>query len=348
MNTISVPHNRLTHDETEVTFVMEVIRSGRWACGVKVKEMELELSSLTGMPFAVGVASGSAALRLALKSLNIKPGDQVIVPAYSCVALANAVLSLEAIPLAVDVEEESWNIDPLKVSMKMNRNVKAIIAVNTFGYPANIEQLKSFNIPVIEDCSHGFQRGASKTFETAISDICVFSFYATKLIAAGEGGAVLCKTKESYDNLMSWRDYTDKKPSGSNFNDKMTDIEASLASCQLGRLETVLNERSKRAAIYEENIKNIDFLKAPLSHKRRIWYRYAVQCMDIDAQKLITECTKSDVNVCRPVDPWLSPQEFVSLPVAQKAYKNIVSLPLFPTLSVEEQNHVISTIQKVY
>src|SRR5690349_10650387 len=110
-----IPHNRLTFDENEVKAVAEVVRSGYWAGGPQVLRLEATLAKLVGVQFAVGVGSGLSALRLALKSLGVGAGDEVIVPAYSCVALPNAVLSLQAMPVPVDVQAPDWNIDPKAV-----------------------------------------------------------------------------------------------------------------------------------------------------------------------------------------------------------------------------------------
>ena len=153
---INIPHNRLTFDAKETNAVLDVIESGHWACGEKVDQLETVLTQIFNRKYAVCVSTGFSALRLALLSLGIKSGDEVIIPAYCCVALVNAILASGGTPIPVDIMEGSWNINPYLVDKAINKKTRAIIAVHTFGYPAMIYDLCQMNIPVIEDCAHGF------------------------------------------------------------------------------------------------------------------------------------------------------------------------------------------------
>ena len=210
--TKSIPHNRLTIGDQEVTAVTEVIRSGYWSFGDKNLKLEEQLAKLFVRKFGVAVSSGSSALLLTLLHLKLRATDKVIIPAFSCVAIANAVLASGARPVVVDVEPGTWNLDIKKASEFIDDNVKAIIIVNTFGYPVNIPELRTLGVTIIEDCSHGFKFDSVSNTVNSDADFCVLSLYATKLLAGGEGGAILFNDKEAYENLTYMRDYTDKVP----------------------------------------------------------------------------------------------------------------------------------------
>ena len=151
-----IPHNRITWDSAETAAAAAAVQSGQWTCGPRVAALEQELARRAGVQHAVCVASGVSALRLALRALAIGPGAAVLVPAYSCVALANAVLACEGRPVCVDVEPGAWNLAPEAAEASRSTAPKAVIAVDTFGMPARIERLRRLGAPVIEDCAHAF------------------------------------------------------------------------------------------------------------------------------------------------------------------------------------------------
>ena len=341
---MNVPHNRLTFSDDEVEAVASVVRSGNWIGESKLSEMEQTLCDMFGVSQAVGVGSGLAALRLALLALGVKHGDNVLVPAYSCVALANAVLSIGAIPVAVDVDELSLNIDPRKADMLMNDRTTAVIAVNTFGFPAAIDELKATGLKVIEDCSHGFACGDNETAWSLTGDAMVFSFYASKLIAGGEGGVVLTSDKNIARFVTEWRDYTDKSPNDKRLNDKLTDIEAALVLCQLSRLPDMLCARRRLARRYSELLCDMIGTKLPMAKDTRVWYRYTVQVESNRLLQIIDTMRGEGVSVCRPVEWWLEDSR-TGHEIARNAWETTLSLPLYPTLTDKEQNYVCDTFE---
>ena len=333
LSRILVPHNRLTFDKQEIRAVTEVIKSGMWASGSKVQQLEKELCITTNRKYSVCVGSGLGAIRLSLLALGIKTGNEVIVPAYSCVALANAVMSTGAIPIPVDITLGDWNIDPIEVGRHINSRTKAIISVHTFGVPSDIDKLKEFGIPVIEDCAHalGIEPLGS------LGDITVTSFYATKLAGGGEGGAILTDNKDIADFVRGWRDYGDQPPSATRLNDKMTDIEASLTITQLRRLPSMIRKRKEIAQRYKELL----HLTIPDINKKRIWYRYVVVVSN--ANETIKKMRECRIIAEKPVEYWPTTR----FPVAYKAYEKLVSLPLYPTLNEYEQDEVCSAFNSI-
>lgn len=328
-----VPHNRLTYGPEEVAAAGAVVASGHWAAGERVAELERRLAGLAGVEHAVCVGSGVAALRLTLLALGVGPGAKVAVPAYSCVALANAALSVGATPVAVDVEERTWNLDPDRVE-----GAAAVIAVHTFGTRARLAPLRG-TVPVIEDCAHAFGlRGLGSGGDAAI-----LSFYATKLIGAGEGGAVLTGSRRIADAVRAHRDYADQPPDGSRLNDRLNELAAALALCQLDRLGDMLEARARLAARYGRLLASAgDALGLPVESGDRAWYRYAVELHGIAVDAAVAGLARAGVHADAPVFDWRPPGS--AAPVADRAYATLLSLPLYPTLRDEEQDRVAAAL----
>lgn len=338
-----VPHNKITFDENEIKAATAALESGYWAGGPRLQAMEEKLAAMFGASDrAVGVGSGLAALRIALLALGVGKGDEVIIPAYSCVALANAVLSIGAVPVAVDSAPGSENIDASQITP--NPKTKAIIAVNTFGQPCDIKALKEIGVPVIEDCSHGYAVDEEFAPRSLQSDIAIFSFYATKLIAGGEGGAIVSADRNILEFCRDWRDYTDKAPDAGRLNDKMTDIEAALVLAQLESLEPRLQMREKAVQFYHENL-SLSANAKPATDQPRIWYRYCVS-MDQEIDALIEQLEQRGIAARRPVENWLG-VGIKDYPNAEKAFQTMLSLPLYPAITGEELKEVCQHINEV-
>jgi len=341
-----VPHNRLSFGEEEVASVVAVVRSGYWAQGPQVAELERKLAGIAGFSHAVCVSSGSAALRLALMAIGVSEGDAVLVPAYCCVAVPNSVLALGAKPVPCEVSPHDFNISKDAAARSLrSSSIKAIIAVNTFGSfaPASFDG----RVPVIEDGSHGlpfFFSGGRRNGGPAMA---VMSLYATKLIAAGEGGAIFTESKERADFLRGWRDYADGPPHRLRLNDKMSDVEAGIALAQVGRLMAALEQRARIAEEYGRALSPIaaatGAISLPPQTSDRIWYRYAVRVKAEICEAVIARVREYGVWLERPVSQWhYSPAG--ELPGAEECYRSVVSLPLYPSLTRAEQRLVVSSV----
>jgi perosamine synthetase len=338
---MTIPHNRLSHGDAEVEAISRVVRGGHWAMGHEVRQLETELSDRTGWSGGACVGSGSAALRLCLRASGVGPGDEVIIPAYSCVALANSILACGAVPVAADILPVDWTIDPVDVGRLVTERTKAVVAVNNFGVPADLAALGGFGCFLIEDLAHGFV----DVDQIRKPDAAITSFYATKMIAGGEGGAVLCDHAEILANIRDWRDYTDREAGNFRMNDKMTDLSASLARCQLARIDDFVERRRQLAAAYDAVFAPLanQGLSLPSHCAGRIWYRYAITTR-FEAQTLIDALARRGVAAAQPVRDW-RPRGTRSSPVSDEAYRRVVSLPLYPTLSEHEQAIVIGAVQ---
>ncbi|MEX0955331.1 MAG: DegT/DnrJ/EryC1/StrS family aminotransferase [Rhizobiaceae bacterium] len=339
-----VPHNRLTHDFQEVAAVERVVRSGHWATGPETQFFEAELAYFVGRRRCIAVGSGLAALRLALLTIGARSEDEIIIPAYGCVALANAVLACGAKPVTADVIPGAWTLDPASVANLVGKHTKGIVAVHTFGVAARIDELRRFGIPVIEDCAHGLSRDHMGTN----ADIAITSLYATKLLGAGEGGALLGNDDSVLDAAANMRDYTDQAPSAFRMNDKLTDLEAALARVQLAKLDTLIDQRRLHAQFYSQafaDLEDSDVISLPVDDDNRIWYRYAIQLRQHDVETVISRLRDQSIGAEQPVWPWEPTNG--NLRHADQAYRTLLSIPLYPTLTGEERGSVVAAVRQV-
>lgn len=340
----NVPHNRLTHGEEEAAAVSDVVSSGQWAEGCSVGKLEELLAEISGRRAAVCVGSGLSALKLGLLALGVGDGDEVIVPGYSCVALANAVLSVGATPRPAGVTSGDGNLDPQHVVSLLSKKTKAIIAVHTFGLPVALASLMGLGVPVIEDCAHALGVRIGGRPIGSLGTISVTSLYATKLVGSGSGGAVLLDDVQKEILVRKMRDYVDQPACGLRGNDKMSNIDAALGLTQLRRLDGMVVARRKRAERYQKILGKIRSrtggFNLPKNDRERIWYRFVIEMTSTKAADIIDTMRAYGVTADKPVHCWLSTEQLRDCPGASTAYDRFVSIPLYPTLTEEEQDRV--------
>ncbi|MFA4932791.1 MAG: DegT/DnrJ/EryC1/StrS aminotransferase family protein, partial [Caldisericia bacterium] len=186
-----IPHSKPTLDQRDYNAVLRVLQSGQISQGEYVKRFEANLSEFVGVKGGVATNSGTSALHLALLALEVGKGDEIILPSYVCTALLNAINYVGATPVLVDIEPDSFNLDAKRVKESLTEKTKAIIVPHLFGLPADMEELQSFGIPLIEDCAQALGATYKGKQAGSFGALSIFSFYATKVIASGEGGMVL-------------------------------------------------------------------------------------------------------------------------------------------------------------
>lgn len=342
-----IPHSRLRLSEEAIQAAAAVLRSGHLAHGEVARRLEKRWCDETGMVAAAAVGSGMAALRLALLAVGVGAGDEVVVPAYSCVALLNAPLSLGAQPVLADVGRDDWTLDVADVGSRISSRTRAVVAVDLFGQPARIAELQALGPPVVEDCAHGIGGQTSAGPFGGGSAVSISSFYATKMIGAGEGGIVAARDMSVIQRVREARDYGDQLPDGHHLNDKMTDVEAAVALEQLERLPETLAVRAVLAQRYDQLLTSAvpDKVVLPRAADGRIWYRYAVRLLDADAETVCARMAVQGVRAEQPVwDLRGSPQWRADLTVTSEAFDRVVSLPLYPGLRPDEQDRVAATL----
>jgi len=344
--------------------LLEAFRSG-WISskGPHVKTFEVALAGYFGRRHSLAVSSGTAALHLSLIALGVGPGDEVIVPDLTYIAVANAVLYCGATPVVSDVQSDSWCMDPLSVASLVTRKTKAIIAVHGFGHPLDLDPVlsiaKAAGIPVIEDVSQAFgARYRGKLIGTA-GDISVHSFFANKIITTGEGGAIVTDNEELNDKIALLRNHCESPlrkylHSAIGFSYRMTSLQAALGLSQLSRIQEILAKRQRLLSDYRGMLKEIPDIVVNPACDWATPVNWMV-CLNIgpripsstDAQKWFQN---SGIEV-RPAFLPLSLQPSLSgritkpeTPVSHGLYSKILMLPSGSNL---EQNEIADVCNKI-
>jgi len=285
---------------------------------------------------AAAVSSGTTALQLTLLGLGIGPGDEVIIPSYVCAALWHAVRAAGAEPVLADCTGDTFNICPVDAKERITDRTRAIIVPHLFGQSADLDPLLSFGVPVIEDCAQSlgslYRSHPTGSFGTAA----VFSFYATKMIAAGEGGMVVSRDDRLISLIRDLRDYDEKDDLCLRLNAKLTDLQAALALSQLGKLPDFIARRRVIAGRYDRVLEHCG-LTPPCRRDDRdhIFFRYVLLTEAAEAFMAAMEnrgviCRRP---VFRPLHRYLGQTGF---PMTDKIWQCAVSLPLYPGLTEEE------------
>ncbi|MEM3702964.1 MAG: DegT/DnrJ/EryC1/StrS aminotransferase family protein [Candidatus Bathyarchaeia archaeon] len=343
-----IPHSRPLIEEDDIKAVAEVLASGHIAQGEKVKEFENAVANFVGVKHAVACSSGTAAIHLALNSLNIKEGDEVIMPSYVCSSPYFATSYTGAKPIIADIDLSDLNISIKSVHKRTSTKTKAIIMPHMFGTPAEIEEFLDLGVHIIEDCAQSLGAKYKNKLVGSFGDLAVISFYATKMITTGEGGMILTNNSELYYKILDVRDY-DKKPLAPiKYNYKMTDFQAALGISQLKKLHHFIKRRLKIATLYNEKISGygVKLLRVP-DYKESVFYRYVI--MVKEAEKVRMEALKNGIVFERPVYSPLH-KSFPSLkcPSSDEAYKKALSIPIYPSLREDEISQITSAFDKIF
>ena len=338
-----IPHSRPTLGTEEIKAVSKVIASGHIAEGAVVKEFEQKFADYLNVKHAVATNSGTSALHLALLALEVGPGDEVIIPSYVCCALLNAVNYAGATAVLADICPNTYNLDAADVKKRLSSRTKAIIVPHLFGMAADLNPLLALDVPIIEDCAQAvgavYNQRPVGTFGVAA----IYSFYATKVITTGEGGMVVCNAKDIAERIRDLKTYDQKDDYKIRFNYKMSDIQAVLGLAQLEKLNAILRRRKAIAEQYTRAFKVLD-LNLPPDDSGQIFFRYVIG-LKADSKPGIEALSRKGIGCDRPVYLPLHRQiKLKGYPVTEKAWKNSLSLPIYPSLSDEAVTRVIDAV----
>lgn len=288
-----IPLAKPSLGKEEIKAVTSVLKSGVLGLGPKLGEFETEFAKYIGSKYAVAVNSGTSALHMCVKALGIGPGDEVITTPFSFVASSNPIIMEGARPVFVDIEEDTYNIDPEKIENVITSRTKALLIVHLFGRPCNMDKImkiaKKHNLPVIEDACEAigakFKGKKVGTFGT----LSVFAFYPNKQMTTGEGGMILTEDKNLYYLLRSLRNQG-RNEDGEwcthvrlGYNYRLDEMSCALGIEQLKKIPSFLKERKKIALTYIKELKKCKMLKTMFLHKdyETSWWVFFLQLTDI-------------------------------------------------------------------
>ncbi len=341
-----IPHSRPCLGAEEARAAAAVVASGQIAEGSEVAAFEREAAGYLGVGHAVCVSSGTAALYLALAAMGVGPGDEVVVPSFVCAALLHAVAAAGAAPVPADIDPETLNIDPADAHARLSRRTKAIIVPHMFGLPADLDRLAALGVPLIEDCAQaigGEQHGRALG---SIGAAAVFSFYATKVLATGEGGMVATASAALAERVRDIKTYDKKGDRRRRFNFKMTDIQAAIGRVQLRRLAGFIRRRREIALSYREALAGAA-VRLPPDAPGRIYFRFVI---DAVADPVAFRRHASEQGIaCEP--PVHTPLHHLlgidGFPRTDHAWRHTISLPIYPSLSPAETGRVTALLPEL-
>ncbi len=337
--------------------VLEVLDSGMLAQGKKVAQFEAEFAKYIGVKHAIATSNGTTALHTALLAHEIAAGDEVITSPFSFVATANAIKMAGATPVFVDIDENTFNIDPNLIEAAITKKTKAIMPVHLFGLPAEMDEIikiaQKYNLIIIEDAcqAHGAEYNSKKagSFGTGC-----FSFYPTKNMTTGEGGMITTDDDEiaaqirKIINHGSEKKYYHDMPG---FNYRMTDIAAALGIEQLKKLPSFNRQRRENAAYFQTRLKNIPEIALP-PEKNNVFHQYTIRLQSRDAAKRFLE--QKDIATAIfypvPIHQQKAYPEYNNLhfPVVEKISREVLSLPVHPSLTTEELDRICTALQEFF
>jgi perosamine synthetase len=356
--------SKLNLGKEELSAIVKVIKSGNVVQGKRVAEFEQAFAKFIGTKYAVAVSSGTAALYLSLLSLDIGKGDEVITTPFSFIASTNAILYTGAKPVFVDIDEQTFNINPKFIEQAITKKTKAILPVHLYGLPCDMEGIqaiaKKHKLFVVEDASqaHGAQFKNKKV--GSFGDLGCFSFYATKNMTTAEGGMVTTSNKKLYDKLKLLRNHGSKiryQHEILGFNLRMTDISAAIGFVQLKKLPKFNKIRIKNAKYLTKHLFGIQGLSVPFmpSQATHVFHQYTVRIdKAIDRNGVIEALDKKGVKteVYYPIP--IHKQKLYrflgylnTLPVAERVSQTVLSLPVHPYLTKAELRKIVSALFSV-
>jgi perosamine synthetase len=350
----------------ELKYVSDCVLTG-WvsSAGKYVTEFEKVFSNFCDTEFAISTSSGTSALHLALLSIGVGKGDEVIVPSFTFISTANAVKFTGATPVFVDSEIETWNINPQEIEKAITEKTKAVIPVHLYGHPAAMDQIKEIaqknNLIIIEDAAEAHGALYKKKKVGSLGKIGIFSFYGNKTITTGEGGMVVTDDKHLAEKICILRDHgmdPEKRYSHSvlGYNYRMTNIQAALGVAQMENIDQIIAQKRSNSLLYSQGLKEIPGITLPpqADWAKNIYWLYSILIDEkefgVSAHELGNKLKEMNIDT-RPLFPPIHQQPIYDtkqfLPVSEMLSYRGLSLPSSVSLCKNEIQRIIETISSI-
>lgn len=343
----------------------KIMKSGRLTLGENVKSFEESFAKFIGVKFACGVSSATAGLHISLLSCGIGKGDEVIVPSKTFISTANAAVYCNARPIFCDVQEDTFQLDPIKLEKLITKKTKAVIPVHLGGNMCQMNELlditKSHNIPIIEDAAHahGATYHGKKSGSFGLTG--VFSFYPDKVMGSSDGGIITTNNSETYEKILRLRN-VGRKDLGKyayeiiGYNYRMNEIQAILLKEQFKLLPKMLKRRREIAKIYDDELKNIKNIIPQKIHPfvKSSYYAYILRLTKGNVDKYTQKLNKVGIETSPMFTTIYKMKPYANLfgnrnnicPISEKLDKQTFTIPLHPNLINKEVNFIINKIKK--
>jgi perosamine synthetase len=362
-----IPLARPWLGEREEELVLEVLRSGQLSLGPTIDRFEELVAERVGAPWAVAVSSGTAGLHLLARAAGLGPGDEAITSPISFVSSANCFIFEGATPVFADVDARTLNLDPGAVEAAITTRTKAVVAVDMFGFPCELDELRAIcdqhELTLIEDAAEalGAEYRGRPVGGHGVS--AVFGFYPNKQVATGEGGVMATASEDEWKLLRSLRNQGRDYEGGGwfhhvrvGFNYRWTDVQAAIGIAQLEKLDRLLALREEVARRYGELLEGVEVepLCADDADHRRSWFVYVVALpRGSDRDRVIAELRAAGIGTadyvpCVHLQPYMRETYGFSeglCPVAEDIASRTIALPFFPQLEAEDQERVVDALR---
>jgi dTDP-4-amino-4,6-dideoxygalactose transaminase len=365
-----IPLSRPWIGEREEELVLEVLRSRRLSLGPWIERFEEQLAERVGAPYAAAVSSGTAGLHLLCKIAGVGPGDEVITSPLSFVASANCFILEGGTPVFADVDPSTLNLDPGGVEAAITERTRAIVAVDMFGYPCELDELRALasrhGLVLIEDACESLGALYRGLPLGAHGPSAVFAFYPNKQMATGEGGVVTTHSEEEWHLLCSLRNQGRSYDGGGGWfhhvrlglNYRWTDVQAALGIAQLEKLDEILERRAAAAERYGELLDGVEGVEAPLTddaEHRRSWFVYVAKLdPSLDRARVMDAMRREGVATaeyvpCIHLQPYMRERFGFSeglCPVAEATAARTIALPFFTEIDAADQERVVEVLAR--
>lgn len=372
-------YGKQTVDDTDIQAVVDVLKGEYLTTGPFVKEFENKVASYVGAKYAVAVSNGTAAIHMACSAAGIKEGDEVIVSPMTFAASANAVLYCGSTPVFADIDLETYNIDPNKIEEKITDKTKAIIPVDFSGQSVDMDRIKEIadkhGLIIIEDAAHALGSEYKGRKVGSQADMIEFSFHPVKPITTAEGGIVTTNSEDLYKKMMIFRTHgitRDQEVLKENhgpwyyeqqylgYNYRLTDVQSALGTSQMNKIDGFINRRRDIVKHYNEAFRDIKEIVTPFEAEfsNSGWHIYVIkikpELLKVTRKEIFEALQAENIGVNVHYLPvYLHPYykglgyEKGLCPNAEELYENIITLPIFPSMTNEDVKVVIGAVNKV-
>ncbi len=358
---VANPQAQYLSHKTEIDVAIAAALDGnRYILGPQTQAFEQEFAAYLGVRYANGVGSGTEALHIAIRACGLGPGDEIITVAHTAVATVAAIELAGATPVLVDIDPVTYTIDPDQIARAITPRTKAIIPVHLYGLAANLNPIvdlaQRHGLKIIEDCAQAHGARYADRVLGSIGDVACFSFYPTKNLGAiGDGGLVATNDPQIAENLnllrqYGWHERYVSEIAG--WNTRLDELQAAILRVKLRYLDEDNDKRRDLAAIYDEQLAGVVTIPIEPANSRHVYHLYVIRHPQRDALMSYLRERGIGTAIHYPVPIHLQPAyrgrlgEAGSLPETERAAREIVSLPMYPELSVDEGRAVAQAIRE--
>ena len=375
-NEWKIPLYKIYTDDEDVQLITKIIKRGsRWAIGPEIEEFENALKDYVGVDYCTTLNSGTSALHATLLAYGLAKNDEIIVPSFSFISTVNSVLFVDATPVFSDIEEETFGLDPNQIEGKISPNTKAIVPVDYGGLPCKINEVceiaKNKDLIVIEDSAEALGSTINGKKTGSVSDSAIFSFCGNKVLTTGEGGAVVTNSKTINEKIKSLRSHgrVDKinyfentqeaKYEHLGYNWRKSSITAAMGISQLNKLDKIIKMRQENAIFISSKLSKHSEIRVPASPSghEHIYQMYTIQLQNekirdglhdyLSEKGIFSKVYFSPIHLT-PFYKAKFNQKENSLPNTEKISQQVLTLPIYPNMTMEEKNYLVDTVSEFF